>query len=61
MNSALLEIHSSQSRVRGATAGGGTVTTPAFDSGMKTALLTMTLPNRKMFVAETTFFSGGER
>ncbi|MDQ4012875.1 MAG: hypothetical protein M3114_01280 [Thermoproteota archaeon] len=57
MNSALLEIHSAQSIVRGATAGGGTVTTPAFDSGMKTALLTVTLPNGKIFIAETTFFS----
>jgi hypothetical protein len=41
---------------RNATAGGGTVTTPAFDSGMKTGVLTATLPNGKTFVAETTFF-----
>jgi hypothetical protein len=34
-----------------------TVTTPAFDSEMKTALLTVTLPTGKMFVAETTFFN----
>jgi hypothetical protein len=56
LNPALLEIHSPQSIIRGATAGGGVVTTPAFDSGMKTALLNVTLPNGKTFVAETTFF-----
>lgn len=41
---------------RNATAGGGTVTTPAFDSGMKTGVLTVTLPNGKSFTAQTTFF-----
>ncbi len=57
MNSDLLEIHSPHSIVRVTTACGGTVTTPTFDSGMKTALLTVTLPNGKMFVTETTIFS----
>lgn len=41
---------------RNATAGCGTVITPVFDSGMKTGVLTVTLPNGKTFVAETTFF-----
>lgn len=36
---------------------GGKVTTPAFDSEMDTALLTVALPNGKMFVAKTTFFN----
>jgi zinc-ribbon domain len=36
--------------------GGGTTTTPTLDSGMKTAYLTVTLPNGKSFTAQTTFF-----
>jgi hypothetical protein len=42
---------------RNATAGGGRVTTPAFDSGMKTGLLTVTLTNGKSLSPRLPFFN----